>query len=104
MNRISACTALYLLHGYAVWYGNSRGFAFFLLYFYCSVAGGDLYVCLQEDMAKALGQWLYLQGRKNICIDRVKLSPQSFLDIGQPLGPAIPVVVKTLILENSNSV
>ena len=61
----------------------------------------DLYVCLEEDMAKALGQWLFLQGRKNLCIDRVKLSPQSFLDVGQPIGPAIPVVVKTLILENN---
>ena len=60
--------------------------------------GRDVFVCLQEDMAKALGQRLYLSGRKNLCIDRVKLSDQSFLDIGQPVGPAIPVVVKTLIL------
>ena len=67
------------------------------------VRGRDIYVCLQEDMAKALGQRLYLAGRKNICIDRVKLSSQSFLDIGEPVGPAIPVVVKTLILENSQA-
>ena len=65
------------------------------------VKGKDIYVCLEEDMAKALGQRLYLAGRKNLCIDRVKLSPQSFLDIGEPVGPAIPVVVKTLILENN---
>ena len=67
------------------------------------VKGKDIFVCLQEDMAKALGQRLYLAGRKNLCIDRVKLSPQSFLDIGAPVGPAIPVVVKTLILDNSFS-
>ena len=67
------------------------------------VKGQEIYVCLQEDMAKALGQWLYLKGRRNLCIDRVKLSPQSFLDVGAPVGPAIPVVVKTLILESSRA-
>ena len=60
--------------------------------------GREIYVCLEEDMAKALGQCLFLGGRQNLCIDRVKLSPESFLDIGTPVGPAIPVVVKTLIL------
>jgi hypothetical protein len=28
----------------------------------------------------------------------VKLMPESFLDVGAPAGPALPVVVKTLIL------
>jgi ethanolamine utilization protein EutA len=50
-------------------------------------------------MAKALGHALQLlaPGRACLCIDRVKLTPESFLDIGMPVGPALPVVIKTLI-------
>lgn len=62
---------------------------------------GPIYVALQADAAKALGQCLYLllpPERPICCIDRVKLSQDSFLDIGAPVGPALPVVVKTLIL------
>lgn len=60
----------------------------------------ELLVCLQEDCAKALGNAIRLlqPGRPCLCIDRVKLLPESFLDIGAPVGPALPVVVKTLIL------
>jgi ethanolamine utilization protein EutA len=52
-------------------------------------------------MAKALGQQLALRLGKNaeiLCVDRVKLEAGSFLDVGAPVGPALPVVVKTLIL------
>ena len=66
--------------------------------------GREVFVCLEADMAKALGQCLYLAGRQNLCIDRVQLSQESFLDIGTPVGPAIPVVVKTLSLENNDPV
>jgi ethanolamine utilization protein EutA len=62
---------------------------------------GPIYVALQADAAKALGQCLYLllpPERPICCIDRVKLTQDSFLDIGAPVGPALPVVVKTLIL------
>ncbi len=62
---------------------------------------GPVYVALEADTAKALGQCLclLLPPEKPICcIDRVKLTPDSFLDIGAPVGPALPVVVKTLIL------
>ena len=64
---------------------------------------GDLpvLVCLEADMAKALGQALALRSspqRQILCIDRVKVGVGSFLDIGVPIGPALPVVVKTLIL------
>ena len=58
-------------------------------------------VCLEQDMAKALGQSLALTlppGRTLLCIDRVKLPEQSYLDVAAPVGPALPVVVKTLIL------
>jgi ethanolamine utilization protein EutA len=58
-------------------------------------------ICLEQDMAKALGQALALRSgpdRQILCIDRVKVGEGSFLDIGAPVGPALPVVVKTLIL------
>ena len=65
-------------------------------------AGKQVLVCLEQDMAKALGQKLALllpEGSPVLCIDRVKLGSESYLDIGAPVGPALPVVVKTLVLE-----
>jgi len=62
---------------------------------------GPVYVALQSDAAKALGHCLCLllpPDRPICCIDRVKLTENSFLDIGAPIGPALPVVIKTLIL------
>ena len=58
-------------------------------------------VCLEQDMAKALGQALALRlggDARILCIDRVKLTGESYLDVGPPIGPALPVVVKTLVL------
>ena len=58
-------------------------------------------LALEQDMAKALGQCLALRLGKDariLCIDRVKLEAESYLDVGAPIGPALPVVVKTLIL------
>ena len=63
--------------------------------------GGLLVLALEQDMAKALGQCLALRLGKTakiLCIDRVSLEAGSFLDVGAPVGPALPVVVKTLIL------
>ena len=59
-----------------------------------------LLVCVETDMAKALGHAIGLLAPEKpcLCLDRVKLSNESFLDIGTPVGPALPVVVKTLIL------
>jgi ethanolamine utilization protein EutA len=63
---------------------------------------GPVYLCLEQDMAKALGQILALRmagDRPILCIDRVRMAGESYLDIGEPVGPALPVVVKTLVLE-----
>ena len=60
----------------------------------------ELLICLEGDMAKALGQYLTLRGLdKCLCIDGIQPTPESYLDIGKPVGCAFPVVVKTLILE-----
>ena len=62
---------------------------------------GPILVCLEQDMAKALGQALAVRcerSRQILCIDRVRIPEGSFLDVGAPVGPAMPVVVKTLIL------
>ncbi len=56
-------------------------------------------VALEADMAKALGHALALRfGREKpiLCIDRLRLEEGSFLDVGQNVGPALPVVIKTL--------
>ena len=66
-----------------------------------ATGGKGVYVCLESDMAKALGHSLSLllpPDAPILCIDRVRLQPESFLDIGAPVGPALPVVIKTLIL------
>ena len=58
-------------------------------------------IALQSDMAKALGHALSLRFPKErpiLCIDRVILTENSYLDIAAPVGTALPVVVKTLIL------
>ena len=57
---------------------------------------------MEQDMAKALGQAIALRrpaGDSVLCIDRIRLKDGDYLDVGNPIGPAIPVVVKTLILE-----
>ena len=61
---------------------------------------GEFLLCLESDMAKALGQKLRLMypHRPCLCIDRIKLTEGSYLDIGKPVGSAFPVIVKTLVL------
>ena len=63
----------------------------------------EILVCLDTDMAKALGHAIKLLApeRACLCMDRVQLSGESFLDIGTPVGPALPVVVKTLVLSQA---
>ena len=60
----------------------------------------ELLICLEQDCAKALGHSIRLLAPQKpcLCIDRIRLENESFLDIGMPVGPALPVVVKTLVL------
>lgn len=58
-------------------------------------------IAVENDMAKALGHALSLllpKGAPVLCIDRVQLGQDSYLDIGVPVGPCLPVVIKTLVL------
>lgn len=70
-----------------------------------AIAGGlgnnPALIAVERDMAKALGQAVALRlppDRPCLCIDRVRLEEGSYLDVTSPVGPALPVVVKTLIL------
>ena len=61
-----------------------------------------LYIAAAGDMAKALGTQLALRLGRTVsilCIDRVRLRAGDYLDVAAPIGPALPVVVKTLVLE-----
>ena len=60
-------------------------------------------IALRSDMAKALGVALRLRlgaDRELLCLDRLALPPNSYLDVGCPVGPAFPVVIKTLVLDS----
>ena len=60
-----------------------------------------VYLTTEQDMAKALGQALALRlepERPLLCLDRLRLEEGSYLDVAAPVGPALPVVIKTLIL------
>ena len=63
----------------------------------------ELLVCLEADMAKALGHCIKLLQPQHscLCIDGVSLQAESYLDIGTPVGPALPVVIKTLVLSKA---
>lgn len=59
-------------------------------------------VCTERDVAKALGQAVALclpPEHPVLLIDRVRLDAGNYLDVASPVGAALPVVVKTLILE-----
>ena len=69
-----------------------------------AVGTRPVFVALEQDMAKALGQAIALRlpaDRPCLCIDSVLLEEGSFLDVAAPVGPALPVVIKTLILGGS---
>ena len=61
-----------------------------------------VYLALESDAAKALGQaiCLYLPPHTPcLCLDGLQITSESYLDVGAPVGPAVPVVIKTLVFE-----
>ena len=61
-----------------------------------------VYVAAEQDLAKALGVQLALRLGTQVpilCIDRVHLQEGDYLDVAAPVGTAMPVVVKTLVME-----
>lgn len=63
-------------------------------------------IAMEQDMAKALGQVMALNLPRNtplMCMDGLFLQEENFLDVGAPVGPAFPVVVKMLIFEKQES-
>ena len=70
---------------------------------YQAVGDQDVYVCLEKDMAKALGHCLMLLRSPHaacLCMDGLHLTQNSFLDVGEAVGPALPVVIKTLVFNH----
>ncbi len=59
-------------------------------------------VAVEQDMGKALGQRLaLLTDRPVLCLDGLRLTQGCYLDVGEPVGSAFPVVVKTLIMDRN---
>ncbi len=64
--------------------------------------GQPALVAVGQDMAKALGQALALRLPQGVlCIDGVRLRQGDYLDVAAPVGPALPVVVKTLVFDKT---
>lgn len=63
--------------------------------------GRPLRLAMEADMAKALGQALALRlpEAEILAMDSLSLPDGCYLDVGAPVGCALPVVVKTLILQ-----
>ena len=65
-------------------------------------AMGDkpIFVAMEGDLAKALGQAMALRAENPVLsLDGVKLRQGDYLDVAAPVGPALPVIIKTLIFE-----
>ncbi|SHI85727.1 ethanolamine ammonia-lyase reactivating factor EutA [Propionispora hippei] len=65
-----------------------------------SLSTRPLVVIVEHDFAKALGQALrgLVQGTKKIlCLDGIRVKGGDYVDIGNPVAQAVPVIVKTLI-------
>ena len=61
----------------------------------------EVLICLEADCAKALGQCLRLQlgpERPCLCMDGLSVEAGAYLDVGEPVSSAFPVVIKTLVL------
>ena len=52
----------------------------------------------KKELGEAFVSTVLLDDQTEVLHDRVKVSEGSYLDVGAPVGPALPVVVKTLVL------
>ncbi len=60
-------------------------------------------VLLKEDFAKALSQMIRIHtscGKPVICLDQIKIENGDYIDIGSPVGSAVPVIIKTLVYKS----
>ena len=61
---------------------------------------GAIIILMQEDFAKALYQVMRLQtdcAKPVICLDGIDFERGDYIDIGKPVGHAVPIVIKTLL-------
>ncbi len=68
-----------------------------------AIPQGPIYLALKQDAGKALGQALALRlpsSRPILCLDGLYLTQGSYLDVAAPVGPAFPVVIKTLVFSH----
>ena len=59
-------------------------------------------VLLKEDFAKALSQMIRIHtpcSKPVICLDQIQVEDGDYIDIGSPVGSAVPVVIKTLVYQ-----
>ncbi len=59
-------------------------------------------VLLKEDFAKALSQMIRIHtpcSKPVICLDQIQFEAGDYIDIGSPVGSAVPVVIKTLVYQ-----
>ena len=68
----------------------------------------DIILITEADIGKALGQALghiNHQHHRIICLDHIRCDSGDYIDLGKPIanGTVIPVIVKTMIFQNSSS-
>ncbi len=74
----------------------------------CCPSGSDIILITEADIGKALGQALRhinQQHHRIICLDHIRCDSGDYIDLGNPIanGTVIPVIVKTMIFQNSPS-
>lgn len=60
-------------------------------------------VLLKEDFAKALSQMIRIHtscDKPVICLDQIHIDNGDYIDIGSPVGSAVPVIIKTLVFKS----
>ncbi|MBC2400369.1 ethanolamine ammonia-lyase reactivating factor EutA [Clostridium saccharobutylicum] len=93
------CVAISLVGPKSPSYGEIKVIASEIIRLFEEIKG-PIIVILENDFAKALGQVISLslkEKREVICIDKISTKNGDYIDIGLPIGNAIPVVIKTLI-------